>query len=499
MKRTLTLKLLMGYLLFIIISFIFLSTFVQYLTNDYLKKEEAQRLYRESTIIAADLKTYFNSSEPSLSDIQNELEIIGGYLSVEIWLTDIDGNVLLNSLDASISYLQENQSASISTTIPTNINTKKYFSKTLNNNKTTIQNFDISDFGNTYYKIGNFYGYFSEETLTVFAPITNDYKVKGYVLVHKPISEILLQSDGIMNLMFSTVCILFVSAIIIIIVFFFFICRPIQKIATTAQQYAKGNFSEKINIQSNDEIGYLANTLNYMATELDTLEEEQRKFISNISHDFRSPLTSIKGYIEAMIDGTIPVEMQEKYLNIILFETKRLNKLTQNILDLNRFGHHGVILDITKFDINQMIRTITMTFEGVCREKGLSFDLLLTEKQLFVKGDMSKIQQVLYNLIDNATKFSYNNTTIIIETNLKNGKVFISVKDFGLGIPSDSLKKIWERFYKTDLSRGKDKKGTGLGLAIVKEIIQAHNENINVISTEGVGTEFIFTLPWGNL
>lgn len=108
---------------------------------------------------------------------------------------------------------------------------------------------------------------------------------------------------------------------------------------------------------------------------------------------------------------------------------------------------------------------------------------------------MSKIQQVLYNLIDNAIKFSHNDSSIRIETSLKNEKVFVSVKDYGIGIPADSVKKIWERFYKTDLSRGKDKKGTGLGLSIVKEIIQAHNEHINCISTEGVGTEFIFTLP----
>jgi len=152
-------------------------------------------------------------------------------------------------------------------------------------------------------------------------------------------------------------------------------------------------------------------------------------------------------------------------------------------------------LDITEFDINDLIRTTTMTFEGVCNKKGLSFELLLTQQQLFVTADMGKIQQVLYNLIDNATKFSYNNTTIFIDTNIRNEKVFISVKDSGIGIPKDSTKKIWERFYKTDQSRGKDKKGTGLGLAIVKEIVQAHNENINVITTEGVGTEFIFTLP----
>ena len=236
--------------------------------------------------------------------------------------------------------------------------------------------------------------------------------------------------------------------------------------------------------------------MNYMANELDTLEEDQRKFISNVSHDFRSPLTSIKGYIEAMLDGTIPVELQDKYLNIILFETERLTKLTQGILDLNQFGRHrGIMLDLADFDINRMIKTTILTFEGTCEKKGITFDLVLTGQELFVHADMSKIQQVLYNLIDNATKFSHQNSAIKIETSIKNEKAFISVKDSGIGIPADSIKKIWERFYKTDLSRGKDKKGTGLGLAIVKEIIQAHNEHINVISTEGVGTEFIFTLP----
>ena len=196
-----------------------------------------------------------------------------------------------------------------------------------------------------------------------------------------------------------------------------------------------------------------------------------------------------------MLDGTIPPELQDKYLNIILFETERLNKLTNSILELNKYGSHGrTILDTGNFDINHVIKMTAMTFEGRCKEKHLSFELILTGQTLFVRADMSKIEQVVYNLID-AIKFSHNDSTITIETTEKNGKVFVSVKDTGIGIPKDSLNKIWERFYKTDLSRGKDKKGTGLGLAIVKEIIQAHGENINVISTEGVGTEFIFTLP----
>lgn len=135
------------------------------------------------------------------------------------------------------------------------------------------------------------------------------------------------------------------------------------------------------------------------------------------------------------------------------------------------------------------------TFEGTCKKKRISFELILTGQKLYTKADMSKIQQVIYNLIDNAIKFSNTDSTITVETTVKNGKIFVSVKDRGIGIPSDSINKVWERFYKTDLSRGKDKTGTGLGLAIVKDIIQAHKENINVVSTEGVGTEFIFSLP----
>jgi signal transduction histidine kinase len=270
---------------------------------------------------------------------------------------------------------------------------------------------------------------------------------------------------------------------------------PIQRIAKGAAEYADGHFDSKIEVHSNDELGHLAASLNYMANELNTLEEDQKKFISNVSHDFRSPLTSIKGYVEAMLDGTIPPEMQDKYLNIILFETERLNKLTQGLLELNKYGSHGIRLDITDFDINYTIRMTVQTFEGTCKQKRISFNLILTGETLYVSGDMSKIQQVLYNLIDNALKFSHADSSITIETTEKNEKVFVSVKDTGIGIPKDSINKIWDRFYKTDLSRGKDKKGTGLGLSIVKEIIQAHNENISCISTEGVGTKFIFTLP----
>ena len=471
MKRKLHIKLLTCYLVFAALAIGLLSTLTQHITNQFVRENEAQQMYREATLIASDLNDTFDEASSRLKDMKQSLESSAKYLSAQIWVIDVHGNLYFDSNRSFIlTYAQSGEPKS-------------------------LDDFSISDFGNSYYQTGRFYNTFTEDNLTVFATITKNYKVQGYVLIHKPLSDVLEQSTGIVDIAFLSVTIVLIFAFILLIVFNLIIYSPIRKITNVAELYVRGDFSHKIDVHSNDEIGYLADTLNYMASELDTFEAEQRKFISNVSHDFRSPLTSIKGYIEAMIDGTIPVEMQEKYLNIILFETNRLNKLTQNILELNQFGNRGMSLEITDFDINQIIRNTIRTFEGVCSKKGLSFDLLLTGSELFVKGDMSKIQQVLYNLIDNATKFSNNNTSIIIETSIRNEKVLISVKDSGIGIPSDSTKKIWERFYKTDQSRGKDKKGSGLGLAIVKEIVQAHNENINVISTEGVGTEFIFTLP----
>ena len=452
--------------------FIILCTFTQHAITHYAENREAQQLYRESVQIASGYADNYNKYSFSLQDFQKQMQSLGEYLSAQIWIMDNQGNILFDSTDESVG------------------------KNAANANYKTLKGFNTSDFGNRYYMTGNFYGSFSEKNLTVFSPITSNYRIHSYVMIHKTVSSITQNANGFMNIVFYTIEFVFLTALFLLLLFAHGFYRPLHRLTIVSESYAKGNFEPRTQIHRNDELGYLANTMDYMANELDTLEEDQRKFISNVSHDFRSPLTSIKGYIEAMLDGTIPPELQNKYLNIILFETERLTKLTQGILDLNRFGQHrGMMLDLTDFDINRMIKTTILTFEGTCSAKGLSFDLVLTGQKLYVHGDMSKIQQVLYNLIDNATKFSHNDASIKIETSIKNEKVLISVKDSGIGIPAESIKKIWDRFYKTDLSRGKDKRGTGLGLAIVKEIIQAHNEHINVISTEGVGTEFIFTLP----
>lgn len=326
--------------------------------------------------------------------------------------------------------------------------------------------------------------------------------VGGSYLVDYYINSAISKTGGItasgkihvMEILFLIFVIMYTLIGLCILFYYMRIHKPLEKIVDGTVEYANGNLKYKIPIETEDEFGYLAQSLNYMADKLNKNGEYQSSFIANVSHDFRSPLTSIKGYVEAMLDGTIPPELHERYLKIIDSEAQRLEKLTRNLLTLNDIDVKKRMLNKKRFDINHTIASMAETFEGICNQKKIKLSLLLSGKQLYVNADMDQIQQVLYNLLDNAIKYSGENTMITVETTEKNGKAFISVKDQGCGIPKESIPKIWERFYKLDSSRGKDRKGSGLGLSIVKEIINSHDQHINVISTEGVGTEFIFSL-----
>lgn len=299
----------------------------------------------------------------------------------------------------------------------------------------------------------------------------------------------------IVNTLFITYFVLLFFVLVAFIFIFWTFYLPLKKIRVAAMEFANAHFEyDGLDINRNDEIGDVASALNYMASQLSNTRKYQRDFISNISHDFRSPLTSIKGYIEAMMDGTIPLEDHNKYLKIVLAEANRLENLTSGLLNMQDFGVEGTELILTSFDMEEIITEAVETFEGRCEKKNIKIILHFPPKPSLVYGDKGKYEQVLYNLLDNAIKFSYNSSKIIISLYNRGDKLFCSVKDFGPGIPSDKIEKIWQRFYKSDSSRGRDKTGSGIGLSIVKEIIMAHNETINVISTEGAGCEFVFSM-----
>ena len=466
MRKTLYLKFILAYFIFGFFGFVVVASFVNSMTMEHLKREKADALYREATLIANTYASDLYNNETSLDTVKKQLDALDTYLSANLWIINPSGRMVLDSQ------------------APVDLE-----------NEIVISDFDPTITGNSYYTVGNFFGSFSEEQLSVFAPITSDYKVRGYVVIHYPMSNLVASCNSLLNISYLMLIILFLLSMIILIFFTEMVYLPLRKITEATEQYAAGNMHYVFQIDSEDEIGYLGATISYMASEIARSEDDQKKFVANVSHDFRSPLTSIKGYLEAMLDGTIPPELYEKYLTIVLNETERLTKLTNSLLTLNNLNTKGMLLDKSIFDINKVIRNTAASFEGTCKRKAIAIELILTGDELFVTADVGKIQQVLYNLLDNAIKFSHPDSIIKIETNEKHNKVFVSVKDSGIGIPKDDQKLIWDRFYKSDLSRGKDKKGTGLGLSITKEIIQAHGEHINVISTEGVGSEFIFSLP----
>ena len=446
--------------------FIIVATFVSSMTFEHLRREKADALYKEATLIANTYASDLYDNNTTLDTVKYQLDALDTYLSATIWIINPSGRMILDS------------------STPMDVE-----------NEVVVENFDPTVTQGSYYTVGTFFDSFDEKMISVFAPITSNYMVRGYVVIHYPISSIQASSDSLLNISYIMLVILFLLSLIIVIFFTEMVYIPLRKITEATEQYAAGNMHYEFSVDSEDEMGYLAASLNYMASEIARSEDNQKKFVANVSHDFRSPLTSIKGYLEAMLDGTIPPEMHEKYLTIVLNETDRLTKLTNSLLTLNNLNTKGVMLERTDFDINQVIRNVAASFEGTCRQKNVAIELVLVGDYLYVNADMGKIQQVLYNLLDNAIKFSHHDSAIKIEITEKRSKIFVSVKDRGIGIPKDDLKLIWDRFYKSDLSRGKDKKGTGLGLSITKEIIHAHGEHINVISTEGVGTEFIFSLP----
>ena len=465
MKSILRLKFMALYLIFGFLCIFTTATLTTQLVTDLLEEDTSQTMYRGATLVANDYLPSYFTDDSSLLVVQSQLAAMRLYLESSLWFVQRDGTMITSS------NLENTSSPEV------------------------IEDFDPAEIGGNQYITGTYHGYFDEEVITVMAPVTQGFSTKGYLLIHSPMSTIEEKCRTLMVPVYISLGVIYLISFLFLLGFHFFVYLPLRQVTEAAKQYATGNLDYEIPVHTHDEMGYLSASLNYMAVQLKDMDDYQKKIVANVSHDFRSPLTSIKGYVEAMTDGTIPPELHQKYLKIILFETERLTDLTTDLLTLNEFDTKELLLDKAEFDIQETIKNTAASFEGSCTPKHITIELLLLPGTVTVFADRRKIQQVLYNLIDNAIKFSENDSSITVEVVEKNEKVFVSVKDHGIGIPRKELNKIWERFYKSDLSRGKDKKGTGLGLSIVKEVIQAHDEHINVISTEGVGTEFIFSLP----
>lgn len=466
MKRTFFDKVILVIIVLLIGVFIALASYTTYATQKVLVGEKQNNLINEATLLSEQTISSYIQGITSLEYLQIRFNEFEDTLKTSVWFFSAEGDLIAasnsdnyNSLPKNIKNLDEN------------INLKKGFTQT-----------------------GNFNNIFSGTMISIGIPIYMEENLKGYLILHTSMTELDSLQDNILGILYMPFLVMILVVGIVLAYLSGTVLRPIAKINDTAREYAKGNFEAKTGVKRKDELGELSDSMEYMASELSKLDEYRKNFIANISHDFRSPLTSIKGYLEAMLDGTIPVEKYDRYLNIVLNESKRLTKLTTGLLELNDFDTYGPILKRQIFDIVDVIKTTRNTVEGLCEEKNIDFRLKCPAEDTIVYADKMKIGQVVYNLIDNAIKFSPKNGRITVKVYDKNGKLFVSVKDEGPGIEKDKQNKVWDRFYKTDSSRGRDKQGTGLGLSITREIIKAHNENINLVSTEGAGSEFVFTL-----
>ncbi len=290
---------------------------------------------------------------------------------------------------------------------------------------------------------------------------------------------------GLVVLLFAFVCVYFVTRQI---------TRPLNEMALAANTYAKGDFSKRITVAPEGELGDLARTFNQMADNLDRLETMRRGFIADVSHELRTPMTTIGGFVDGILDGTIPPELEPKYLTLVSEETKRLSRMVNNLLDVAKIQSGEISYKMVPFDLTEATHRVLLTMEDRIQAEKIRLTLHLPEESVYAMGDPDAIHRVIYNLVDNAVKFTPENGEITVGLYRREGKLYLSVKNTGRGIPQEEAGRIFERFYKIDKSRGENKRGVGLGLYMVKSIIDAHKENIFISSKEGDYAEFTFTL-----
>jgi len=341
---------------------------------------------------------------------------------------------------------------------------------------------------------GNFHPVDQETLLIAAHPVSVGNIISGAVLVSISMAELELAIAGMHQITMISLIIAAVFSSILIYIFSSANTRRLRQINRAAKVIATGGFENRILVATKDEIGQLASQFNLMAESLNNQDRIRREFISNLSHDIRTPLTSIHGFVKALEDGTIPQNRHPHYYNIILTETDRLIKLANDFLDIHRIQDAKLELVKSIFDINELIRTIILGFEQRATQKQLTITSRFAHAVDTVFADEDKIRRCLYNLLDNAIKFTGDTGEIMVETTVINQKVSVLVKDNGIGMTQKEQAYVFERFYKIDQSRNEDKLGSGLGLSIAKEFILAHGEEITLVSAPGKGSMFTFTL-----
>lgn len=465
MRKTIFGRILTSNIFIVSFCLLALGTLLFTFFSNYIIGEQKETL-RDEVAHVSDLTVFYqdNPSTAITSLYYMNIEEIANRISGVVFLINTDGEIIASSRN-----MQEHIGGSMPPVLVSRL------------------------FADEHAQLGNFNDFFRGTYLLVSRPIEYHGTTPAVSCVAVPMPNI----NRYRNDMFHTVILaILVTTLLTCFISYFIslrISRPLKNISVAAKSIAKGDFSVEVPVRGDDEIAALSETFNQMTYSLKKLDDMRNGFIANVSHELRTPMTTISGFIEGILDNTIPKERQKEYLTIVLEETKRLARLVNELLLVARM-EEGLQLKCATFDMNEAIRIAILRFESTFTEKDIRADISFDADSCPVYADRDAIDRVLINLFDNALKFNRPGGYVRVSVKQTDAAATITVENSGEGIPPEDIKMIWDKFYKTDRSRSRDKTGVGLGLYLVKNIIAAHGGKIYVESEPGDYTRFVFTL-----
>ena len=480
-------KYLITFVIITLISFIILSGIITSMIRGYFYQEREDRVVNTSATLSNAIEEFGQTDidapgflKPFVYDMI--IPLINNDTGINILVLDEEGRVVLTSIGAVTGENGFRTPVIVSEDNTERVDTS-LFLETAHSDSITA-----------YIHRGDLGGYFSEASVACLDDVFVDGKTRGYIIAsYSTVKEDKFIITARQAVLSSSAWVM-IAAIIAVYFITQRIVSPLQNMKAAAKKFGKGDFSTRVNVHGSDEVSELAIAFNNMADSLEKLEKMRSSFLASVSHDLRTPMTTIAGFIDGIMSGAIPAEKHEYYLQIISDEVHRLSRLVAQLLDVSRLESGDRKMSFESFDVAEVARVVLISFEQKIDDKELMVEFDAESDEMEAYADKDAIHQVLYNLCHNAIKFADKGGKFSIKLqNIDQRRMRISVFDEGQVISDEDKKLVFERFYKTDSSRGLDKNGVGLGLYICKTIIDAHDESIGVKSTED-GTEFYFTL-----
>ncbi len=457
----------------LLLSLLMVGIFLRALLDDYLTDSAFARLEKDARVISELTVAYYAEDSVTSMDFLINLDIAGQVSEADTVICDQNGRIILcseNPLGCQHQGLMVGE---------------EYLNRVLSGSGTM--------------DTGVIQGLYEDSRFVCSMPVRlSDGKLLGIVMVSQSVDE----TKAVLHKMTDLFIILsiFVVAVSVPVIGYFVNrqSKPLRQMAKTARDFGHGDLDARVEISSNytQEVGELALAFNNMASSLQKSEYQRQEFVANVSHELKTPMTTIGGYIDGILDGTIPPEKSRHYMRIVSDETKRLSRLVRSMLDISQLQTEAGIPEEKKsrFDLEEAAGQVLITFEQKITAKGVNVEVDMPEHPVFTFANADYVTQVIYNLLDNAVKFCPTGGTLGLRIREGGSKAYISIYNDGETIPPEELPLVFDRFHKIDKSRSQNRDGWGLGLYIVKTIVCSHGENISVTSRAG-RTEFTFTMP----